>query len=94
MKTETKAVSTAAKLPVEQLEILRVVNANKVNARQLEKLLWRCRPLEADEFSQDIYNCISIILLSVDELNAEEVTSVAKLFEFARLLQDLPMMAE
>ena len=95
MKNQNKGESTApVKLPVEQLEVLRVVNANKCNARQLDKLLWYCRPLEADDFAQDLFECVGIVLSSVDELNAQEVAALSKLFEFARVLEELPMATD
>ena len=92
MKNQNKVAAQAIQLTPEQKAVLDIVNKKKCNARQLDMVLRYCCPLEAEQMAQDIFTCISILLSSAEDLDGEEIGSLYKCFEFARLLSELREM--
>jgi len=90
--TEKKADAQTAKLQNEQLQILDIVNKSRYSAAQLEKIMWYCRLVEAEDFSDDLHIAIGIILCNAEDIPAEEMPAIAKVFGFARTLVDITRM--
>lgn len=92
MKPTTKADAPTAKLTPEQKQVLDIVNKSRYSAAQLEKLMWYCRLIEAEDFSDDLHIALGIILCSAEDIPKEEIGALAKIFGFARTLVDITRM--
>lgn len=84
--TEKTADLAAAKLPAELSEFLLLVEKSGYKPAKLHSLLLDFKLIGEEEYSNDLLNCVGLILSNSEDLNTEEIISTHRCFELARTL--------
>lgn len=96
MKNQTKApdksgqaAAPGANLTPEQQENLLFIAKSGYNPEKLRNMLMDFKLIGEEEFSNDLLNCVGLILSNSEDLNTDEIISTHRCFELARTLRAL-----